>query len=808
MRLAFPWNLSFVLFITHLALLGTTTARAQSSHPRFEQDYMLSEAPLESIRFSDSLWKPRLDTHREVMAQHCLNYLGLEGGAYDLLRKNKVERLYHTSTWGDSDIYKVLEGLLRIQRLNANEELTRKFAKKVDESIDLIAAAQEADGYLFPFVSLYKPGYKHFSDDANQMNELYSMGHFFEFAVEHYQFTGDKRALDIAEKLADCIAANYGPEEGKFKQPSGHAEVELGLIRLYRATGKKKYLDLSKYLIDLHRTIAGRCSHGKPSLGDNIPHGHVVATCYLYASAVDLAQLTGDTALMQMMEKKWEHARTKKKYIVGNYGHRGYKEGFSDDYELNHNLCYCESCSGVAYVLWTYRLFLATGDAKYTNEIERTLYNSFLSATSPEGNMFYYRNPIRTKPSMLRHAWCGISCCPTTMARFFPLVGSYAYTTNAKMNDVYVNLYAQSEATFKLGEQEISIKQTTDYPRNGRVTLDYRKAASGPAIQLRLRVPQWANDIRWTVDGKPTTPTIEKGHAVFPCKNPTGQIAFDAPMPVVRIASHPKVTFNHGQVALQRGPLVYCLEGCDNPQLAKNNDFDNAVLAKRQSFKLAKKKIGDMLEVDAIVATAMDGEPLTAIPFYAHSLRGSTLMTVWIKQLGLERPTNMDDPTWDGLLYRPLDPSTLSDNTAPLNTDYVFFSENLASGSDLPALGDGLLPKNSADDAVGRITWKPGKGNTQELLCCFYSMRTVSSCGVYWYDNGGTARVPKSWKLIGRDHKRNKDRWSPIRARGAYPTEPNKMNRIEFSPMTASAMKLIVELPEGNSGGVYEVRFK
>ena len=634
----------------------TRLCLAQSTLPKFKRDYPLTEAPMEAVQINDNFWYPRLERNRTVSPWHHLEQNEARGAMpkMRLLAGSKEPDRRLRFLWEDSDLYKSMEGILRIQRTNKDKELHDKLGKEMEKLIDLIAAVQEKDGYLFPHYQLYKKDYRHFSDENNSC-ETYSMGHLIELGVEHYQVTGKKKGLEIAKRAADCIDAYFGAEAEKHDLPAGHSEIELALIRLYRATRDSNYLKLAGHFVHKTKTIPNkwtqynpdtsksyvwyrmsdedRAKHAlrKPALADTEARGHGVAMFYLYSGAVDVAQLTGDKELMDLMCKKWDNVALRKTYITGNCAHKHQAEGFSDEYHLPNDLAYCETCTGISYVLWNYRLFLATGDAKYINMMERTLYNAFLSAVGISGKHVTYENPLYTAKTTSRTrgnervAWPHIACCPPNVIRFFPLIPSYIYSTSDKTDDVYVNLFVANETQLDLHGRTLKLTQKTKYPEKGCICIDYHILDSGQTkeketepFRIRVRVPDWCKNSEWTFNQTSVKPTVEKGYAVFTCDTSKGQIVLNCPMPVVRMEAHPKVVDDRGRVALMRGPIVYCFEGPDNPDLG---DPVNFILAKEQQYKIMPKVITPGLEVTSIIAKDSSGRSITAIPYFPRIFR-------------------------------------------------------------------------------------------------------------------------------------------------------------------------------------------
>ncbi|MDP7287470.1 MAG: glycoside hydrolase family 127 protein, partial [Phycisphaerae bacterium] len=367
-------------------------AKGASPKPiRFEKDYPIKAISDDRVRLSDSFWAPRLNANRQAGVPHCMKKLEETGviGMFRTLNGSKKEGRYKNNPWGCSDAYKTFEALARVNRTGSDAAAGSGGKKQIDEFIKLVAGAQADDGFIFPYLQLYKKDYKHFSAAISRYTETYSMGHLLEMAVQHYENTGSKEALKVANRVVDCIDSYYGVGK-KYDHPSGHPEIEIGLMRLYRATGNAKPLRLAKYLIEKAKTVKTTWSQGRPALADDDAVGHVVAMFYLYAGMVDVAQMSGDKALMDLACRKWENIALKRTYIIGSAGHRGHREGFGDAYDLPNDKAYCETCAAIAYVIWNHRMFLATGEAKYVNLMERTLYNGFISGVSLSGDRFYY----------------------------------------------------------------------------------------------------------------------------------------------------------------------------------------------------------------------------------------------------------------------------------------------------------------------------------------------------------------------------------------------------------------------------------
>ena len=665
-----------------IALLAlVSTARSQDFRPKLDRDYPITAPPLEAVQLDDSMFGPRLQTNLSFTLDYAIENLQRQGSflLFEVLSEGRKPHPYNREPgmWADSDVYKTIEGGLRMQRINPDAKNRERFMKMVDHLLDRIAKTQAEDGYLMPHIQIfgdpkskwydpkaYGENYQHFSRNIHGTSELYSMGHFVEMAVEHYQLTGSKKAVDIALRVVDCIDSNYGP--GKREEPSGHPEIELGLLRLYRATKNPKCLKLAEFFEQMHKTHPGKWTYHAPALGHDLGKGHVVAMMYLYSAMVDLAQISGDEELFHLIARKWDNVEQTQVYISGACGHRKLGEGFPPAYNLpNGAYCYCETCSSVSYALWDSRMFWATGEAQYMDLLERTIYGAFPSGVSFKGNAFYYRNHLESEGKHFhrdgtyggqdetRHAWLGLSCCPTNVVRFIPLIPTYVYAVDDASGDVYVNLFIQSTAKLQRSGVQVSVRMTSGYPCDGHVKLRYERDKKGDKpLVFRVRIPSWSTHTSWKLDGKTIAPPVERGYVLISTTREKGLIEMDFNMPVRRMVANPNVVDDRGRVALVRGPVTYCFEGLDAP--GAGIDSKKIVLARDPEFTLKKKQIVPGLDVTAIVCNGLNGEKYTAIPYFARCYRGSTPRSVWVLQAGLDPNPPIYDTSWDGKLYRPL----------------------------------------------------------------------------------------------------------------------------------------------------------
>jgi hypothetical protein len=538
-----------------------------------------------------------------------------------------------------------------------------KLDRYCDSLIAIVGAAQEPDGYLYtartidPVHPHNWSGAERWVNESKGSHELYNSGHLFEAAVAHFQATGKRNFLNIALKNADLLTRVFGP--GKRDDAPGHEIVEMGLVKLYRVTGEKKYLDMAKFFIDCRgkeRDPKKMYSQDHmPVVEQDEAVGHAVRAGYLYSGVADVAALTGDSAYLAAIDKIWENMVSKKFYITGGIGARHQGEAFGDNYELPNLTAYNETCAAIANVYWNYRMFLLHGDAKYIDVLERSLYNGVISGVGLDGKTFFYPNPLEcdmhykfnSGETLDRQPWFDCSCCPTNLCRFLPSVPGYIYAEGR--GKLYINLFAQSSATLRLNnETPVTVSQETNYPWDGNIKISVSPEKAKP-FALCLRIPGWAENrpvpgdlyayvtpetdsVSIKVNGKPVSYKTEKGYAVINREwNPGDVVNYDIPMDIKRVEANPNVTDDAGKVALERGPIVYCLEGIDNGAgLMK--------LALPDSSKLAENYNPDELKGIVTIsgkATYAKGkktevQKFTAIPYYIWCNRGADEMKVWL----------------------------------------------------------------------------------------------------------------------------------------------------------------------------------
>ncbi|MFB6287016.1 MAG: glycoside hydrolase family 127 protein [Candidatus Bipolaricaulia bacterium] len=645
--------------VLHFAL-ATIFVFLAGCGPESEQgkvsDYPIQPVAGDQVHFTDSFWAERVETNREVTFPHVLTELRETGRIKNLQRAAANEGEYTTSyPFDETDIYKAIEGASHILR----EEYDPALDQRVDSLIAIIESAQEEDGYLYPYGELevedqeqkqWWRGTERWEKVALHSHEFYNAGHLIEAAVVHYRATGKRSLLDVAIKFADLIEQTFGPEPDQRKSIPGHPELEKALVKLYRVTGERKYLDLADFFL---------AERGKPKYneeGENGTYkqnhkpikeqseavGHAVRATYLYSAVTDVGVLTDDTGYLEASQRLWENVVNKKFYLIGGLGAEGAVEGFGPNYELPNAEAYNETDAAIGNVMWNYRLFREHGHAKYIDVLERSLYNNVLAGISLEGDGFFYPNPLRSDGDYQRSGWFTVACCVSGVVRFVPTVSRYVYAT--RKDTAYVNLYAGSVSEVDLASTSVEIEQQTDYPWSGHVRLRVRPEQS-TRFTLKLRVPGWArgepvpSDLyryvdassarpQVSVNGEPQSLDLEKGYVTIERTWSEGDIVeLDLPMEVRTVAAHDSVEADRGKVALERGPIVYAAESVDNEGSVRN-------YALSPSADLKAKYRHNMLEgVTVLKGTAYEGKQersLTAIPYYAWAHRGDSRMTVWM----------------------------------------------------------------------------------------------------------------------------------------------------------------------------------
>ena len=622
-------------------------------------DYPILSVGFTQVAIDDSFWKPRIDTAVNVTIPYDFEKCEETGRIDNFAKAGGLMVGAHKGIYfDDSDVFKVVEGAAYALQIAPNADLEAY----LDGLIDKFAAAQEADGYLYTARTI---------DPANAPNpcgperwsnlrvnhELYNVGHMYEAAVAHYEATGKRTFLDVALKNADLIDQVFGHDG--FHDVPGHQEIEVGLIRLFRATGDARYLRLARFFLD-ERGQADRREIYGPYCQDHAPVtqqreavGHAVRAAYMYAGMTDIAAIAGDADYAAAVRALWDNVVGKKLALTGGIGALHEGEAFGENYELPNLTAYNETCAAQANILWNQRMFQLTGEAKYIDVLERSLYNGFLAGVGMDGRSFYYVNPLacdgeypfNRETSMARQHWYDCSCCPTNVVRLLPSLSGYVYAHGD--DSLYVNLYMSGRADLNIGVAEASIRQRTNYPWDGKIEIDLTLAQPAE-FALRLRIPAFArgqplpSDLyryldesadasRLFVDGEEVPLQIRDGYAELKRRwLGTSRIELRLPMPIRRVVAHPAVSELTGAVALERGPLVYALEELDNGQGLLDYLLPDAAPL---SAELEPDLLGGVTVIRGEAVDA-DGQilPISAVPYYAWGHRDVGEMTVWLRR--------------------------------------------------------------------------------------------------------------------------------------------------------------------------------
>ncbi len=550
--------LSFALF-TMSAILSSPTETAFVPAMR--------AVPFTRVTLEDSFWKPRVETNRARTIPHNFKLCDETGRISNFAKAAKrMEGKFEGIYFNDSDVYKVLEGAAYAVASSSDEGIY----KKMEEVIDLIAAAQQSDGYLNTYYTLVEPDKRW--TDLPVKHELYCAGHLIEAAVAHWNATGSRKFLDVAIRLADHIDSIFGP--GKRYGFPGHEELEIALLKLFEVTGEARYKDLAGFFLAARgqgrKPEEEYCQAHAPLVEHTDIVGHAVRAMYLYTAAADWTALTGQRVYLPALERVWRSVTERRMYLTGGIGSKRENEGFSADYDLPNDGAYCETCASIGMALWNHRMLLLHGESRFADVLERVLYNGVLSGVSLDGEKFFYENPLASRGKHHRKPWYDCACCPPNVARFLPTVAGYLYGESDRA--LWVNLYAAGAVEARVASGTVRLRQDTGFPWSGDIQITFLETP-GAGFSLNLRVPTWAAEARLWINGKPQRfPSLVENRYIKVERvwQAGDRVALRLPMEVERVEADPRVRENAGKVALMRGPLVYCLEGVDHKGRARN----------------------------------------------------------------------------------------------------------------------------------------------------------------------------------------------------------------------------------------------
>jgi len=623
--------------------------------------------PHANVSFEDEFWAPRLVVNRERTIPHIYRQLK-DTGSIDAFRPDWEWPAEATrrAPWGgtptmfwDSDVAKWLEAASYSLATHPDPGLDAL----VDGVIALIAGAQHADGYLNTWFTAVDPENRW--NNLRDWHELYCAGHLMEAGVAHFEATGKRSLLDVVSRYADHIAATFGTAPNKARGYCGHPEIELALVKLARVTGEERYLEMSRYFVDERGQLPHYFDQEARARGEdpdlfwarnyeyNQSHcpvrqqhevvGHAVRAVYLYCAMVDLAGAYSDAELWQTCERLWQHLTTTRMYVTGGIGTSKQNEGFTGDYDLPNESAYAETCASIGLIFWAQRMLQVECNRRYADIMELALYNGVLSSVDFEGTAFFYDNPLASRGTHHRQPWFACPCCPPNLARFFASLGQYVYAQSA--TDIIVHLYVQGSGLFEIDGQAIRLRQETHYPWEGAVTLRL-ELEEARTFSLRLRIPAWCRGARLSVNGTEVDlSAIGHGYArITRTWQPGDMVVLNLPMAVERVYAHPDVQADVGQVALRRGPLIYCLEAVDHAVPLHRIVLDHpATLQTMSAAGMPQRTVA--LEGAALVredagwegvlygveAPTTSAGQITALPYYAWDNRDAGTMRVWIQ---------------------------------------------------------------------------------------------------------------------------------------------------------------------------------
>jgi DUF1680 family protein len=783
-----------------MLVLGCGAAVAQKS------DYPIQPVAFTQVRLTDGFWEPKIEVNADVTIPYVLQKCRETGRIDNFLRaahKLSGDKLTEFP-FDDTDLYKLIEGASYGLQVKKNPLLERQ----LDTLVGIIAAAQEPDGYLYTFrsVNATNPhewiGSKRWEKEEILSHELYNAGHLYESAVAHYQATGKRSLLNVALKNADLLVKVFGP--GKIEEYPGHQIVEIGLVKLYRVSGKKAYLDLAKFFLDVRGPKGEAYNQADKKVVDqHEAEGHAVRAAYMYTGMADVAALTGDQAYLKAIDDIWSDVVLKKLYITGGIGATNNGEAFGDAYDLPNMSAYAETCAAIANVYWNSRMFLLHGDSKYIDVLERTMYNGLLSGVSLSGDKFFYPNPLASVGQHQRSAWFSCACCISNMTRFLPSVPGYVYAQRGDY--LYVNLFMSNTVDIALASKKVRLTQKTDYPWAGRVAMTVEPAQAG-VFALKIRIPGWAVDrpvpgdlyrfaddrgveIPVLVNGKAVKYTVEQGYAVLKRSWKKGDnVVIDFPMPVEKVLAKDVVKADRDRFAYQRGPIVYCLEGADQADTTVQSIVVDTSAAVQVSYQAGKLSGITELSMAGQVSSRVSGgdnivskaESIRAIPYYSWNNRGPGEMEVWI----------------------PYNAAAARPKPAPSIASASKVTSSARSKLMVKALNDQYDPADSKDHSGPYLHWWPAKDTTEWVQYDFVGEHTVSESKVYWYDDGpwGGCRIPAAYQVL---YKKD-GAWIPVKNVTPYVIEKDKYNTVRFEPVTTTALRMEVRLSSDNSSGIHE----
>jgi DUF1680 family protein len=808
-----------------LLLLGCAPSLVLSS--------AIKPVPFHKVEMTSDFWRPRLITQRKVLVPFAFEktepgVAHLQAAADFLAGKEVPDHRPHRFI--DSDLYKVMEGAAYLAQLQDDPELEAQF----DQIVEVIAAAQEPNGYLYPSHTT-KVG-----TDKNMMgntpytfvvhsHELYNMGHLYEAAIAYYLATGKDKLLKVAEKNAQHVNKVFFEGDPKYNngkpilQAPGHQEMELALVKLYQVTGKELYLNMADKFLEIRGKTYVPDGEGvmsptyaqqhKPVEDQSEAVGHAVRATYLYSAMADIAGLKQKDSYTKALHRIWADITDTRMHITGGLGAVHGIEGFGPQFLLPNADAFNETCAAVGNVLFNFRMFLAHKDAKYLDVAEVSLLNNVLAAVNLEGNKFFYVNPLEADGkypfnhgTMGRAPWFGTACCPSNMARLLPQVQGMTYAHDEE--NLYLAMYAETSTKIKIAGTELKIAQTTEYPNEGKieVSLNPEKPTS---FKLHLRIPTWAgnqfvpgklyhylnkskNSWKLSVNGKNFSTQTNLGFATIDRQWKKGdKVILELPMPLRLNHCDKRVEENKQRVAFTRGPFVLCAEEADNGGSTQRFYLDAKPSVQKVNLSKVSLPAGSFLQAstqsNALTQSGKtERRKLSLVPYYAWNNRSPGSMTIWF-------PTTPEMAIFD---------------PHQLPKESIFSDIKASHTSDLDtvsAIGDGKEPRWSSGKDVPRWTSRPQLGTSQWVEAKFSEPKKIRDIGVYWMQDQQDVKFPKAWSL---DVRKN-GKWQPFElyVTDRYDNRANQYNVVHpASPLTCDAIRIKMQAQENAAVGILEVK--
>lgn len=779
-------------------------AQEQSPEP-----HRLVAVPVRQVVIDDQFWTPKRKVWHDVTIADCFAKFEKDGAFanFDKIRDG-IGGEHGGPPWEDGLVYEMIRASADFLAAQPDPALEAR----LDSYIDRIAAAaaKDPDGYLNTYTQMKEPTHRwgtHGGNDKEQ-HDLYNAGALVDASVHYYRATGKTRLLAVAVRLANYMADVMGPAP-KMNVIPGHAlgeEAMLKLNELFRekpelkgkmpvAVDEQRYLKLAEFWVENRGHFEGRQSFGsydqddKPVLQQESIEGHAVRATLLWSGVAAIANDTGREDYLAAARRIWENMVQRRMYITGGLGSVAAYEGFGGDYDLPNN-GYLETCASVGAGFFHENMALACAEARYADELERVLYNGILSGVSLAGDTYFYENPLEAAGNRRRWIWHPCPCCPPMFLKIMGALPGYIYAQDAE--GVYVNQFIASRATLNIKGGKTVLRQTTQYPWDGRVKLTIEPQQE-TEFAIYLRLPAWCDDPQVSVNSQPVQ-SLDKvrGYARLQRKwKPGDTVELSLPMPVRAVTADPNVKADVGRVALERGPVVYCVEAADNdghlrdlivgPDAQLRSEFHADLLGGVTIIKGTAQICQPPAASGA--APAAKSMEFTAIPYYANANRQPSAMAVW-----LARSADKAEPF------------TLA-SRATASASHCNPTDTLA------ALNSFIEPAASDDTAIPRFTWWDHRGTAEWVQYDFPRPERISSTQVYWWDERrikANCRVPQSWQLLYQDG----GEWKPVRGAATYGVEMDRFNRVSFDAVQTRAVRIEVQLQPGWSGGILNWRIE